>query len=328
MNQYEHPLSWKALGRIILLVIMAALAWKAMSVIVYIIIALILATAVFPLVKKTAMVTKAPFMLATIIIFTLILVPFVLIGIFIVPTLIGQFPDLLHTFHSIVSSIHFLPSSIKNFDITTYINQHANDLLASTTTAIMTMISVITVFFLTFYFVLDEKQLFDLFLDLFPERERNKIKGMMLEIARVNGRFIRGNVIISCICTVIVFAGLTIINVPFALPLAIFAGIVDLLPLVGSTLGAIPALIIAFAISPLKGMLVLIFHLVYQQFENVVISPAIYNKTLNVSSALSFLSIVIGAGLFGILGAFLALPIAASIPSTVRYARDYSKRNQ
>ena len=326
MTQYEHPLSWKALGRILLLVIMVALAWRAMGVLVYIIIALILATAIYPLVKRLA--NRMPFMLATIIVFILILIPFVLIGIFIVPTLVGEFPSLLHTFHNIVGSINFLPYSVKNFDLITYMNQHTADLLASTATAVLTIISVITVFFLTFYFVLDQKQLFDLFLDLFPETERDRIKNTMLEIARVNGRYIRGNVIISLICTAVVFAGLTLLKIPFALPLAIFAGVIDLLPLVGSTLGAIPALIIAFAISPLRGFLVLLFHLLYQQFENVVISPAIYNKTLNVSSALSFLSMVIGAGLFGMLGAFLALPIAASIPPTVRYARDYSKRNR
>ena len=326
MAQYEHPLSWRALGRIIVIVVVVALAWKALGVLVDVLIALILATAIFPLVKKTA--TKMPFMLATILIFALILVPFVLIGVFIVPGLIREFPELLHTFHSIANSISFLPSSIKNFDLTTYLSQHTADLVASTTTAILTLVSVITVFFLTFYFVLDQKQLFELFLDLFPAKERSKIQGMLVEVARVNGKYIRGNIIISCICTATVFLGLTLLKIPFALPLAIFAGVVDLLPLVGSTLGAIPALVIAFAISPLRGVLVLIFHLLYQQFENVVVSPAIYNKTLNVSASLSFLSIVIGGGLFGILGAFLALPIAASIPPTVKYIRDYSKRNQ
>jgi predicted PurR-regulated permease PerM len=118
---------------------------------------------------------------------------------------------------------------------------------------------------------------------------------------------------------------LAILHVPFALPLAIFAGLMDLLPLVGSTLGTIPALIIGFTVSPLTGILILILHLVYQQLENVIISPAIYNKALDISPALSFLSVVIGAGLFGILGAFLALPVAASLPAMVRYYQHYQQ---
>jgi predicted PurR-regulated permease PerM len=97
----------------------------------------------------------------------------------------------------------------------------------------------------------------------------------------------------------------------------------DLLPLVGSTIGALPAVVIAFTVSPLTGILVLILHLAYQQTENAIISPAIYNKALNLSPALGFLSVVIGGGLFGIIGAFLALPVAASIPVILHFAHEY-----
>ena len=148
-----------------------------------------------------------------------------------------------------------------------------------------------------------------------------------MEVGRMNGMFIRGNVIISIICALYLFIVLVALGVPFALPLAIFAGIMDLLPLVGSTLGTIPALIIGYTVSPLAGTLVLILHLVYQQLENVLISPAIYNKALDISPALSFISVVIGGGLFGILGAFLALPVAASLPPMVRYFNEYQKNH-
>jgi predicted PurR-regulated permease PerM len=86
-------------------------------------------------------------------------------------------------------------------------------------------------------------------------------------------------------------------------------------------------LIIAFSLSPIQGILVLILHLVYQQVENAVICPAIYNKALNLYPALGFLAVLIGASLFGILGAFLALPIAASIPVIVNYHESYKQRH-
>ena len=72
----------------------------------------------------------------------------------------------------------------------------------------------------------------------------------------------------------------------------------------------------------------LILHLVYQQTENAFISPAIYNKALNLYPALGFLAVLVGASLFGILGAFLALPIAASIPVVVKYHENYKQRHQ
>jgi putative heme transporter len=62
--------------------------------------------------------------------------------------------------------------------------------------------------------------------------------------------------------------------------------------------------------------------------ENAIISPAIYNKALNLSPALSFLSVIIGGGLFGIVGAFLALPVAASLPVMLHYREDYEKRKE
>jgi len=208
-----------------------------------------------------------------------------------------------------------------------YFSAHSGDFVSSTKTIALGVVSVITVFFTAFYLTLDHVRFLGFFLDLFPQKDREKAHATLMEVARVNGMYIRGNVIISIICALFLFIILVILKVPYALPLAIFAGVLDLLPLVGSTLGTIPALIIGYTISPLTGTLILILHLIYQQLENVVISPAIYNKALDISPALSFLSVVIGGGLFGIVGAFLALPVAASLPPMVRYVNESRKRN-
>ena len=161
-----------------------------------------------------------------------------------------------------------------------------------------------------------------------PGREKGKIKELLQEVASVTGKYIRGNVIISIICGIIIFAGLSILRVPFALPLAVFAAVLDLLPLVGQTIGAIPAVIIGFGVSPLTGVLVIVLHLVYQQTENGIISPVIYNKALNLIPSVSFLSVLIGGSLFGILGAFLSLPVAASIPAIIQYHKNYKLRHE
>jgi predicted PurR-regulated permease PerM len=321
----EHPLSFKALGRVVIVGLIVLLAWKAQSILVSILIALILATAVFPLVERLK--KRMPILPATILIFFLLLIPFILLIIFIVPNFIQQVPDMVITIRESISHFSLVPNSIRTFDLVSYIGQHTSNIVNSTTTVALSIFSVITVLFLTFYFVLDHERFLRLFLEIFPEDEQNKVKRLLVELAQVNGKYIRGNLIISAICATVFFITLMILNVPYALPLAIFAGILDLLPLIGSTLGSLPALIIAFAISPIKGLILLGVHLLYQQTENTIISPLIYNKALSLSPALSFLSIVIGAGLFGILGAFLALPVAASIPPLLRFARDYSERS-
>lgn len=325
MAQDEHPFSWKALGRILAVIIITLLAWKALDVFVNILIAITLATAIYPIVKTVN--RKMPLLPAILLVLAALLIPFILLGVYVIPNLINQLPDLLNTLRPIINHLGFVPESLKNFDLAQYLSQHAGGLLASTKTVALTIVSIVEIVVLVFYFMLDHDSLLKLFLYLFPSGEQNKIKGMLVELATVNGQYIRGNVIISVICTAIIFIGFSILRIPFALPLAIIAGIMDLLPLVGSTLGAIPALIIGFSISPLTGVLVLALHLLYQQAENAIISPLIYNKALHLAPALSFTSVVIGGGLFGITGAFLALPIAASVPAMVRYARGYSERH-
>ena len=325
MTNKDHPLSWQALGRVVALALGILLAWKAINVLVAIVISLILATAIYPIVKRVN--KRMPLLPATIFVFALILVPFVCFAIFIVPSIVSEIPSLMTTLHEVLGKATFLPAELRAFDAASYFSQHTGDIVTSTKTVASGVVTAVTVFFMSFYLVLDNERFLGFFLDLFPQSERARARATLMEVGRMNGMFIRGNVIISIICALYLFIVLVALGVPFALPLAIFAGIMDLLPLVGSTLGTIPALIIGYTVSPLAGTLVLILHLVYQQLENVLISPAIYNKALDISPALSFISVVIGGGLFGILGAFLALPVAASLPPMVRYFNEYQKNH-
>ncbi|MEI8130076.1 MAG: AI-2E family transporter [bacterium] len=325
MTNKEHTLSWQALGRVTVLALGIFLAWQAIDVLVAIVISLILATAVYPYVKRLH--KKIPLLPATIVVFTALLIPFVLFGVFVVPNIVSEIPSLIATLHQVLSHAMFLPPELRSFDAAAYFSQHSGDLVTSTKTLASGVVAVITVFFMAFYLILDNERFLGFFLDVFPTKDRARMHSTLMEVARVNGQYIRGNVIISIICALYLFIVLVALNVPFALPLAIFAGIMDLLPLIGGTLGTLPALVIGYTISPLTGTLILILHLIYQQLENVVISPAIYNKALDISPALSFISVVVGGGLFGVIGAFLALPVAASLPPMVRYYSEYQKNH-
>jgi predicted PurR-regulated permease PerM len=283
-----------------------------------------LATALYPLVEVVH--KKFHLLLSIILVLLGLVIPFALIGCFVIPTLIKQLPDLLQAFYNVISHASFLPQSIRSFNLVGYANNHTADILASSPTIFFGFVAVFTIFFSMFYLILDHVQLTKLFLSLFPTKQRDRVNALLNQLAKVNGQYIRGNIIISFICGTVLFIGLLILGVPYALPLAIFASILDLLPLVGSTIGALPAVVIAFTVSPLTGILVSILHLAYQQTENAIISPAIYNKALNLSPALGFLSVVVGGGLFGIIGAFLALPVAASIPVLLHFVHEYGEK--
>ena len=326
MEHPEHTLSWQAIGRVVLTGIAILLAWMASGAFVDILIALVIAVSLYTAVAWMNRSLHIPHLASVFAVLVLILVPFVVLAFLITP-LMQQAPALMTSLLAALTPLGILPRSVSNFNIAVYMQTHTDALLASGATALLLGLSAITVLILSFYFIYDYERLSELFLDLFPEVEQARLRLLLGEIADVTGRYVRGNVLISLICIVVVGTGLLLLHLPYALPLALFAGVLDLLPLVGSTVGAIPAVIIAFGISPLTGVLVVVLYVTYQQIESAFISPLIYNKALNISSALTFLSVIVGASLFGILGAFLALPVAASIPVLVRYQKSYARRH-
>ena len=321
----EHVFSYRALGRIVLVGFGLFLISKSISVIAMIIISLVLAAAIVPLVSRFGRRLPKPLVIFGVIL--MLLVPIAALVVTTVITLNNQSGQVAALVAPFFEKLHITKDFFTGTGILEYLQAHASYLLSSTQGIILGVLSVLTVIFLTFYFVLDHERLFGLFLDIFPTDERSRIEGAMTSIAEVTGQYIRGNLLISLICIVIIFIGLTLLKIPFALPIAIFAGIIDLLPVIGPIVSAIPAAFLGFAMSPLTGLLVIVLYLAYSQFENAVIGPWIYTKRLDLSSALIFLSIVIGGSVAGILGAFLALPVAASIPVLINYQRDYRSRH-
>ena len=326
MGKQEHLLSWDALIRIVITVFLVFLCWRVLPILPVILVSLVLVAAFYPTVKKVQKKTKIPLILCIFLILIIPIIPFIILGFIFIPRIVTEIPGLLNSINNVISHSLFFSSFFKDFNIITYLQSHF-DYATATVNITMVIISIITTIILTFFLMFDLERLSKLFLDNVPSKEKGNIKELIEEIAQVTGKYIRGNVLISVICGFVVYVGLSLLGVPFALPLALFAAIFDLLPLVGQTIGAIPAVIIGFGVSPLIGLFVIILHFVYQQVENNIISPMIYNKALDLYPSVVFFSVLIGAGLFGILGAFLSLPVAASIPAIINYRKKYKIRH-
>ena len=112
---------------------------------------------------------------------------------------------------------------------------------------------------------------------------------------------------------------MTILDVPFAVPLAVLMAFLDLIPLIGATIGGVAiGIVTAFNDFPTDTIIWAIVFIVYQQIENNVLQPLVYRKTVNVNPLLVIISILIGARLLGVLGALVAIPVAAAIQIIVR----------
>jgi predicted PurR-regulated permease PerM len=103
------------------------------------------------------------------------------------------------------------------------------------------------------------------------------------------------------------------LKVPYALVLAIFGGVLEIIPYLGPIISAIPAIILGFFVSPLTGLLVLVFYILIQQLENHVMVPQIMKKAVGLNPIVVILVLLIGAKIGGTMGAILSIPVATVI---------------
>ena len=173
--------------------------------------------------------------------------------------------------------------------------------------------NTLTVLVLTIYFSLSFTKIREGSLRLIPQSKRERVQSMMDPILTKIGGYIAGNVVVSIVAGVVSFAFLTVAGVPFPVALALWVAIADLIPLVGATLGAVPAVIVAFFDSTPTGFATLTFFVVYQQLENYVVAPRVMTKAVDLSPAAVLVAALAGASLLGVPGVLMAIPAAAAV---------------
>ncbi|MDQ3940494.1 MAG: AI-2E family transporter [Actinomycetota bacterium] len=173
--------------------------------------------------------------------------------------------------------------------------------------------SIVTVIVLTIYFSLSLSHMHEGSMKLVPSSRRDRVRQLVDPILAKIGGYIAGNVVVSLIAGAAAFIFLVIAGVPFPVALALWVAIADLIPLVGATLGAIPAVVVAFFVSLPVGIATLIYFIVYQQVENYFVAPRVMKQAVDISPAAVLLAALVGGGLLGFVGAMLAIPAAAAI---------------
>lgn len=179
--------------------------------------------------------------------------------------------------------------------------------------AIELIIFGVTTVVLAFYLIADRERVQGFAFALLPRRYHLRTARVLLQLETIVGGYVRGQALTSLLIGVFVFTLLLIMRVPNALALAIFAALTDLIPLIGGVLAITPAVLSALSRGPTTALIVLVAILLYQEFESRVLIPRIYGLTLRLSSVTVLIALLIGGKLLGIVGALLALPIAAGI---------------
>jgi predicted PurR-regulated permease PerM len=156
-------------------------------------------------------------------------------------------------------------------------------------------------------------------LELMPPDRAERIDRTLDHMARAVSGYVTGALVIALIAGTSTFIVLTILGVPFAAPLAVVAGLFSLIPLVGATIAAVLiGIVTLFSDFPTDTILWAVWAIAYQQIENNLVQPQVQKRTVNVNGFIVLVSVLFGATLLGVLGALLAIPIAASIQIVVR----------
>ena len=188
------------------------------------------------------------------------------------------------------------------------------------------LFQVLTIGLFTFYFVADGPRLRRGVCSLFPPRIQVDLLAAWEVAIDKTGGYLYSRLLLALINAIITFGVLQGLGIPFAVPLALWQGFVSqFIPVVGTYIAAAVPLLVALLDDPWKALFFLIFVVIYQQIENYLLAPRITAKTMQLHPAVAFGAALAGAALGGLVGAFMALPAAAVIQSTVS---GYLKRHE
>jgi predicted PurR-regulated permease PerM len=196
---------------------------------------------------------------------------------------------------------------------TTLPSRLGTGLLGFTSRVFGAVFNGLTVLVFTIYFMADMPRIRTGVVRLFPVGRRPHARRVVDLVVDKVGGYMIGNIIISLIAGVASFIAFTLLGVAFPVPLAFVVAICDLIPMIGATLGAIIGVTVAvFSTDLVHTLLVAAFFIAYQQLENYVIAPRVLKTTVELGAAAVLIAGLIGATVLGLVGALMAIPVAAA----------------
>jgi predicted PurR-regulated permease PerM len=182
------------------------------------------------------------------------------------------------------------------------------------------ILSTLAIFLLAYYWTQESSLVTRALLRLFPPQRRKNIKEFLQLAEAKLGGYIRGEALLCTAVGLAAFIAYALIGLPYVLVLAIFAGVMEIVPIFGPALGATPAFLVALSIAPGKAIWVVVAATIIQLTENTVLVPRIMRHSLGVNQIVVLLSLIAFGSVFGIAGGILALPLAAIIQLSVSRA--------
>ncbi len=210
--------------------------------------------------------------------------------------------------------------------ISTGLQQFSGSITSFSTNVVTTTLGVLgslftafTIMVLTFYLLLEEKALKDFVDNVIPPKYKDELVRVLNQISSKMGSWVRGQLLLMIIIGILYYIGLVILKVESPLALAVWGGLTEVVPFIGPILGGVPAILVALLTgSPLQAALVVVIMIVIQQVEGQFLVPKVMQKAVGLSPVIVIVALLIGGKLLGVIGALLAIPIAAIVAVLVK----------
>lgn len=246
------------------------------------------------------------------------------------PIVIQQYQVFLETLPDVIGQIKTAAQgtifegvvNLQSFDLLTVspekISGTVQELFKATGSGLFSLfgglVNVTLFFLLTFLFAVNPKSLDDFLFVVTPKKYRKYVEGLWNRVQTKMSQWFQGQVLLMIIIGILTYFALLILGVPNALFLAIFAGVMEVIPVFGPIFGAIPAVLMALTTGDITTVfLVVLVFIIIQQFENNLIYPLVVSKVVGVSSILIILAAVIGGSIAGFIGVVIAVPLAGVV---------------
>ena len=265
---------------------------------------------------------RVPRWAAILMIYLSIIGVLVLIGMLVLPPLITQardlwaaFPELLRRGQEWLVERGLLSRAITVSEAVQQAPVPGSDAVGTVVAAVWGVVGgvfgLVTLLIVAFYLLVDSDSIVRTFVRLFPPVERVRVLDACRRVATKVSAWLAGQMLLAAIIGTTAAIGLWLMGVPYFYVLALIAAVGETIPVVGPLIAAVPAVIVAFTVSPALALGVAVFFILQQQFENHVLVPKVMERQVGVSAVVVIIALLIGGSLLGIMGAILAVPTAA-----------------
>ncbi len=241
-----------------------------------------------------------------------------------VTSLVEQEPALRASLVARLEGSHLtapLANALRNINYDVLMKSSATLALDLSTRLVRTIAYSLGAIFLALYMMIDRDRLRGGLFAIVPRSHHIRLSRVMMNLETIVGGYVRGQLLTCAFMAAFMFVLLTACGIPNALAISVFGGIADVLPYIGIFLTIGPAFVAALSRGPTVTIVVLLLMLAYEEFESRVLVPVVYGRALRLPSSVVLFSLITGATLMGIVGALLALPVAAAILMLVEELR-------